>query len=306
MYFARPERAVLRGRFTAASALAFAFSLAIGACSGSPTISTVTPPVVTPPVVVNTPPTITSVTIGATRAEAGQGVQVTASVKDAETPVDQLTYAWSATPTNGTFNGTGATVTWTPPSGVTTPDLYTITLTVTEHYTSAGQAQQNVVSSSATVHYNDSKKESVDLASLFLQDFGTFTTSPAQCVRNFSDNIACQKGNEFTDITYNRANYHILSSTFTATSVTFDQPRQNGVVDGPCVFEDIPNVGENPPLTNAGKRELVAGTCHLTTVYENFQWRLCVSNFLAPYNTTIESLRGRVPGRIVMAQKMPE
>ena len=307
MYVARSEGPIPSGRFAIACALAVALSFTIGAC-GSPTVPTVTPPVVVPPVVVNTPPTIDSVTIGTTRAEAGQGVQVTASVKDAETPLDQLTYTWSASPHNGTFSGTGATATWTPPTGATTPNLYTITLTVTEHYTSAGQTQQNVVSSSATVHYNDSRKESVDLASLFLQDFGTVTTSAAQCVRNFSDNGACadEKAQEFSQITNNRLNFRILGSTFTPANVAFDAPRQNGVVDGPCVFEDIPNVGVIPPLKNEGKKELVAGICHLTTVYENFQWRLCVSNFDPPFNTTVESLYGRVPGHVRMTQKLPE
>jgi hypothetical protein len=296
------EKPVLRGRFAAASVLAVALSFAIGGC-GSPTVPT-TPPVVVPPVVVNAPPTIDSVTIGTTRAEAGRDVQVTASVKDAETPLDQLTYTWSASPNNGTFTGTGATVTWRPPSGAATPDLYTITLTVTEHYTSAGQPAQNVVSFGATVHYNDSSKESIGLASLFLQDFGTFSVSPEQCVRNFSDNGACagEKAQEFSQITNNRLNFHILGSTFTAANVTFDAPRQNGVVDGPCVFEDIPGPGQ----PNAGKRELVAGICHLTTVYENFQWRLCISNFDPPFNTTVESLYGRVPGHVRMTQKLPE
>jgi hypothetical protein len=307
MYIARSGGPILSGRFAIACALAVALSFTIGAC-GSPTVPTVTPPVVVPPVVVNTPPTIDSVAIGTTRVEAGQDVQVTASVKDAETPLDQLTYTWSASPHSGTFTGTGATVTWRPPTGETTPDLYTITLTVTEHYTSAGQPAQNVVSFGATVHYNDSHKESVDLAALFLQDFGTFTTSPAACVRNFSDNGRCaqEKADEFSQITNNRLNYHIWGSTFTATNVTFDAPRQNGVVDGPCVFEDTPNVGVSPPLPNAGKRELVAGICHLTTVYENFQWRLCVSNFDPPFNNTVESLYGRVPGHVGMARKLPE
>jgi hypothetical protein len=207
---------------------------------------------------------------------------------------------WTATPHNGTFTGTGASVTWRAPKGETTPDTYTITLTVTEHFTSAGKPATNVVSSGAMVHYNDSNAESVGLASLFLKDFGTFSVSPEQCVRNFSDNGRCagEKAMELSQIQNNRANYHILNSTFTPTSVTFNSSQTSGVVDGPCVFEDIPNVGHIPPLTNEGRRELVAGICHLTTVYENFQWRLCVSNFDPPFNTTLESLKGRVPGHI--------
>ena len=67
-----------------------------------------------------------------------------------------------------------------------------------------------------------------------------------------------------------------------------------GIVDGPCQFEDFPGPGE----PNAGQREFVSGTCHLTTVYENFRWFLCVSNAFNG-DVTLASLRGRVPGQIV-------
>jgi len=62
----------LRNRFVLGSALAFAGAIAVGACSGSPT---------TPPVIVNTPPTIESLTITGPRAEADSPIQVTATVK---------------------------------------------------------------------------------------------------------------------------------------------------------------------------------------------------------------------------------
>jgi hypothetical protein len=275
-------------RFLAASGMAAAGALAVGACSSTPTA----PP---PPVVNNTPPTIESVTISSDRAEAGQPLTVTAVVIDAETSVDRLTYLWSASPSTGAFSGTGASVTWTPPSGQTTPDLYTVTLTVLENFTSAGQVQQNKVSKSAQVQYNDSLAEINGLAVQFLSDFGDFSVSPEQCVRNFSNNCP-GKANELADIENNRANYHILGATWTATpSITLDAGRTHGTWSGACTFEDIPNPGVGP---NAGKKELVSGTCLLETVYEQFRWWLCVSNFDAPFNTTVESLRGRVPGQV--------
>jgi hypothetical protein len=300
MYTRRSAGPVLAGRFAGACAAALALSFAIAACGSSPTAPS------TPPVVVNTPPVIDSVTVSSARAEADQSIQVSASVKDAETPLDQLTYVWSATPHNGTFTGTGASVSWRAPKGETSPDTYTITLTVTEHFTSAGKPLTNVTASSTTVHYNDSNAETVGLGSLFLKDFGTFSVSPEECVRNFADqgidingrDCSREKADELSQIQYNRSHFHILSSTFTATVVNFNASQTLGEVDGPCVFEDIPNEGETPPLTNAGKRELVAGTCQLTTIYQNFQWRLCESHFNAPYNTTLESLIGRVPGRV--------
>jgi hypothetical protein len=70
-----------------------------------------------PPVVNNMPPTIESVTSAGQRAEADQPIQVTAVVKDSETPIGNLTYAWAALPHNGSFTDTGATVMWRPPKG---------------------------------------------------------------------------------------------------------------------------------------------------------------------------------------------
>ncbi len=261
-------------------------------CSSSPTV--------TPPVVTNTPPTIESVALAGPRAEADQLIQVTAVVKDVESTLDRLTYTWSAAPQTGAFAGTTSvsgnqvSTTWRPPKGQKTPDLYTITLTVSEPYTSAGQPRQNIVSSTTTVHYNDSPAETVALATQFIGDFGTFSTSPEQCVRNFSDMGACadEKDQELEQIRDNRENFHILSAAFRSTVATFNATLTSGAVEGPCTFEDIPNSGPN-----AGRREFVSGTCSLTTTYENFRWFLCASHFFGG-EVTPASLKGRVPGRI--------
>jgi hypothetical protein len=273
--------------------------LVAAACGGSPA---------TPPPVVNTPPVIESLTI-APRAEADRPLQITATVKDTETPISQLTYTWSAAPQSGTFsgnsvNGSQALVTWQPPKGQKTPDLYTVTLTVSEAYTSAGQAKQNVVSSIATVHYNDSPVEANAVAYDFLvYKFGNVNVGPTEAVSNFSDSTQPQpdgkicsdeKAYEFDQVKDNRENFHILGASFIQTTSSFNSTFTNGIVDGRCQFEDIPNSGPN-----AGRREFVSGTCHLTTVYENFRWLLCVSNFLGDGDPVLASLRGRVPGRPV-------
>lgn len=291
----------MRSRLALASTLAAVVTtggLVAGACGGSPTV--------TPPVVTNTPPIIESLAIG-TRAEADQPIQIVATVTDAETSLGQLTYTWSASPQNGMFSGSSvsggqALIMWRPPTGQKTPDLFTVTLTVSEAYTSAGQAKQNVVSSSTTVHYNDSPAEVAFLARDFLvTKFGNFDVGPAEAVSNFSDSnqrqpdgkiCSDEKALEFDDIKTNRENFHILSASFIPTAIAFNSGLTNGTVDGRCQFEDIPNTGPN-----AGHREFVSGTCHLTTVYENFRWFLCVSNFAGDGDPTLASLRGRVPGR---------
>ena len=48
-------------------------------------------------------------------ATLGENVNVTASVTDAETPVNQLTYEWSSN-VGGTFGANASTTTWTAPA----------------------------------------------------------------------------------------------------------------------------------------------------------------------------------------------
>jgi hypothetical protein len=283
----------MRTGFTTAPGLAagvVVLAVCVNACGGSP--------VAPPPVVTNTPPTIESLTAASLRAEAGRPLQVTAVVKDTESLLDQLTYTWSASPQTGTFSGTGPSVRWTPPVAATTPGVYTITLTVTESYSSGGQAKQNSVAKTTTVHYNDSDAEVKGLGYDFLVlKFGNYNVSAAEAVSNFSDIASCRQGkaDEFDDVKDNREFVHIMSASFPSPRATFNEDLTSGSVEGTCTFEDIPGPGQD----NAGKREFVSGTCLLTTVYESdqFRWRLCTSSFNGPYDTTLASLRGRVPGR---------
>src|SRR3954465_1849223 len=117
--------------------LAAAFlGVVFAACHGS---SPIAPPPATgnpPPPVVNTPPVVKSIAASDTRVEVGSPVTLTATVEDAETPVANLTYAWSVP--NGTVSGTGTVVQWTPGADAVTPADFTVTLNVTEVYTSSG------------------------------------------------------------------------------------------------------------------------------------------------------------------------
>lgn len=258
-------------------------ALALGAISCSKSTPTVPTP---PPVVINTPPVIQSVTAGAVRIEAGLELEVTASVQDAESSADQLTYTWTAAPTSGTFVGTGARVMWRAPVGADSPDTYTLTLTVSETYRSEGVQRENRVSSSAQVRYNDSVAEISKITSEFLTDFGTYTVSPEQCVRNFSDNCP-GKADELEDIRNNRRLFQILSATFTISSVAIHSDATRADITAPCTFVDIEKA--------TGRRETVTGTCKLRSVYESFRWFLCESRFEWSGTTYGLSLRYRVP-----------
>jgi hypothetical protein len=285
----------------AALLVLFASLVVGGAACGSPSEPSKQP---SPPPVNNTPPTITSLTVGAARVEAGDDAVVTAVVADAETPIDQLTYDWSATPANGTFSGTGRQVKWKAPF-LQPPNLYSLTLKVTEKYMSSGVQKENAATASGQVHYNDSYREINIISMRFLTElFPNFSVTAQQAVQDFSDSTnrqpdgsTCAKGkaDELSDITNNRINFHILSGTYINVSITLNSDKTFADVRGTCMFEDIPQEVANPYF---GKKEKVSGTCHLTAAYENWNWFLCGSHFDPPYNVAPAQLRFRVPGRI--------
>jgi hypothetical protein len=224
----------------------------------------------------NTPPVIQSLTAGSAQVDGEQSVQLTAVVADQETTPAQLTYQWSATPSNGTFTGSGAQVRWRPPSTAPVPSEFTITLTVVESYFSGANTKENRVATSTDVRYNELIVQG--LVNQFLTDFGTFSKTPQECVRNFSDNCS-GKSAELSDIAGNRARsgVQIESASFPPASVSL---RASGVVadaSAPCTFVD---------RNSNGTRVAVAGTCDLTAVYEAPRWLLCTSNFNPPFTTT--------------------
>jgi len=285
-------------------ALVAAVAAAAG-CGGTPTrpapVTSSPAPTPTPTPTVPKPneaPIITSLTTSSPRAEEDNEVTVTASVEDVDTPVDQLTYAWSATPVNGTFTGTGRQVRWRAPRLQPTPDTYMLTVLVTENYTLNGEAKDNKVTRSVEIHYNDSYREVTKIGARYLtQLFPDFSVSPQQAVQDFSDSCP-GKFAELNDVRNNRANYRILSGTYTNVTVTMNSLMTSADLRGACTFVDIPTDPKNP---NFGKQETVSGTCLLNAIYENWKWFLCDSRFASSGVATSNGygLQGRVPGRII-------
>src|SRR5262249_2809253 len=154
-----------------------------------------------------------------------------------DTPLDQLTYEWSSS-IGGTFTGNGPQVTWRAPGSTKTPDTPTLTLTVTEKYKSNGDLQTNTAAktSTSTLRYNDSPIEITQIATQFLLDFGTFSMSPDQVVRNFS-NSCSGKADELSQVRKNRRDFEIQSSTFSVTGLGINPATHtDGEVAGPCTF----------------------------------------------------------------------
>jgi hypothetical protein len=230
--------------------------------------------------VTNEPPRIASLTASRNRAEIDTDVTVTATVTDDVTPVDQLTYQWTAA--DGTFVGTGPQVTWHAPRTIAAPSALDLQLTVIESYsvmTPSGQPEprENRATASVTVHVNDSYGEIRDVSMGFLDDFANSNNSPAYCVRNFSDSCA-GKGAEYSDVEDNRYRYVILSSSLAMRSIDLNADYTFANVDVACGFVSrIVNWPENPSLV--GKTETVSGAdCLLTAVYQDWHWWLCDSH----------------------------
>ena len=224
---------------------------------------------------------------------------MTAVVEDAETPLDKLIYEWSVAPDKGilTPSADGRQLKWKSPHAQRSPDIYTITLNVTEKFTSPeGEAKVNKADpKSVQVHYNDSWADVKKISMRYITElFPNYSLSPAQAVQDFTDSCP-GKQDELQDVAANRKNFHILSGTYDITSMSLDDAKLNARVVGTCVFHDVPN---------GGKQEKVTGICTLTAVYENWNWFLCTSAFKG-LGVTSESLRGRVPGQIVSPGRLP-
>jgi len=202
------------------------------ACGGSRPGPTPSPP---PPA--NSAPVIDSIDVSAARIEVDTEVSLSAHVRDAETPLDQLKYEWKADA--GTFSGEGTDVKWRAPKDDPTPKDYVLTLTVTETYgtpDAAGNRPQNVVSAkTGNIRVHNSKKEIGDLGMAFLTDFANSSIPASTCLRDFSDTCAGTKQAEKDDIDDNRSHVDILNSSLKLERVTVSG-FSNGSVNVSCSF----------------------------------------------------------------------
>ena len=243
--------------------------VASGSCGSSPMSPGPVTPITPPVTAVNTPPVIESIVASASRAEVDTDVTLTATVRDAETPIGQLKFEWKADA--GTFSGEGATVSWRAPKGTTTPADYTIRLTVTETYGTAnavGGSQQNIVNgTSPVIRLHDSPKELGALAMSFLGDFANSSVSPSTCVRDFSD--GCRgKADEKSDIESNREHFTITNSSLRLQNVRVGANGTTANMSVACSFTSR-IIKCQPGSTGCvvGSVGTVAGDCALTGVY---------------------------------------
>jgi len=130
-------------------------------------------------------------------------------------------------------------------------------------------------SASLSVHYNDSHAETTTLALDFLRDYANTSVPADQVVRNFSDSCP-GKAAELKNVQTNRRDYQMLGGDFSVSLTGLYENRTVGEIVAPCTFRSVSKT--------TGRTETTAGTCALTTVYENWRWMLCDSRF--PVRTT--------------------
>jgi hypothetical protein len=258
---------------------------------------------VAPPQSANAPPAIGTITAKGTKprepaqfADLGETINVSADVTDAETPVPQLTFAWTATVAGdavGSFDGSGASVTWTAPvafSGI--PATVRITLKVTERYQTTDDSglpvtRENVVEKTRDLRLHDSVKEVSDLAYNFLLAFSQ-QRPVDEVMKDFTTSCG-EAAQERSDVICNRQDG-------TITAYELGTPQTTIPFTGSCPFRNVrgdacaqvsakwtTKINSTPChadlLPYAGKTNVVVGTDQVTAVLENDRWKLCASDW---------------------------
>lgn len=288
------------------TSLATAAALALSACGGSPQAPTPQPPPAPPtatpvtptPPAANAPPVITGIVAqgqlrGAPRnfADLEDLVDVQATVQDAETPVDQLTFEWTAEA--GAIEGSGRSVRWRAPDRHQTPADIRLTLTVIER-SDAGSAPEQRVSSTVTIALHDSEKEIIDLGHRFLVAFSEQRLSPEAIVGDFTD--SCRgKFAELDQVRDNQRRYKIqewsvgdrpeVVVAFGAVC-PFYAPERLLTGDG-CAW--FPVRWKSLDFDRGGVSTDTRGFDQVNAVFEGGRWRLCDSD----YKATMTTVNGR-------------
>jgi hypothetical protein len=208
-------------------------------------------------------------------ATLGETVNVTASVTDAETPANQLTYEWSSS-VGGTFGANASTTTWTAPATLAgaTPVNATLTLTVTER---VDATRNNRVTATTVVDLHNSPKEVGDLAVLFLEDFSKQLSADV-VMRNFTATCP-EAAEERAQVEANNAQNQVLSYRIelATTAVPFAGtcPFRNVRGDA-CAQVPVSWTARNKSTGAVGSN---SGIDQVTALLEGGHWKLCASDY---------------------------
>ena len=242
-------------------------------------------------------PSVSAITIQGRRlrqparfADAAETIDVSAAVTDAETPVDELTYEWTAPV--GTFTGTGRNVSWTAPADVSAPTEVTLTLKVTERYGHPGQPKdfsQNV-STTQTLSLHDSRKEVGDMSVRFLTEFSKPQSNKdwRDVMRDFKA-TACPRPSDYDDERadverhYNNFFMHNFRVDPASTAINFGGfcavPGRQPLPGDACAA--VPVLWDSTETATQNRRT-TRGTDYIAAAYSSTdgRWWLCASQFI--------------------------
>ena len=276
-------------------ALATVAALAAVACGGNGPSGPTPPPGgggnQTPPP--NNPPVIESLSLRNARlrvpanfADVSDTIEVAAQVRDDETATAQLQFQWSAT--NGTFSGTGATVTWNPDASATTPADVTITLRLVERYGHPGGPLnwEHAVSRTASIRLHHSAREVGEIARRFLTEFSKPQTNKdwQDIMRDFKGSACPDAGEvevERQDVIrhytfFTMHEFRIENATVTVNfggTCSYPPPGRRGDA---CAA--VPVFWDSTDSRDRSRRQ-TTGIDHLTAAYSSAdrRWWLCSS-----------------------------
>ena len=249
--------------------LAACVAVILGASCSGPSAPT--------PVGPATAPIIQSIAVPTSRVEAGTDVVITAVVEDAETPLNALSFQWSASA--GTITGSGPSAKWRMPAGITSGVDVVIGLTVFDTYdaiVNSTVVKQNFVVSKISTPFrvHDSIAEVKALAYKFLVDlFGNSSVPAEACVVDFADVCATRgegKINEQQEIVAHRAGYVVISAQILNQKVVFTS-QDFGSVHSATMYEDRPKTSKVHGTT--------CGDFEVTVIYVGGRWWICESFF---------------------------
>lgn len=224
-----------------------------------------------------TSPIVRSIKVPSSRVEAGTDITITAVVDDAETPLSELTFQWSASA--GTITGSGTTATWRMPPGIKSGVDVVIGLTVFDSHDTVVNnfvvKQQFVATAiSAPFRVHDSVAEVKELARKFLVDlFGNSSVPAEACVVDFADvcaNFGEGQANELQQIIAHRAGYVVISAQILNQKVVFSTA-DFGSVHSATLFVDRPKTSK--------VRGTTCGDFEVTVIYVDRRWWICESYF---------------------------
>jgi hypothetical protein len=262
-----------------------------GACGGGSPTGPPTPPPPPSPPPANVLPSIDGITAEGRRdgqparfADVGDTLDVSATVRDTETSVDELVYQWTAT--TGTFSGTGRTTTWTAPASAATPITVTLTLRVVENYGHPGQPKiySQEATSTLTIALHDSVKEVGDMSVRFLTEFSKpQTNADWQDVMKDFNRSRCPDPSEYDNERFSVEN-HIANFEMHTYDVGQASVRLN--FGGRCDFNIAGDACASVPVrwdsTGPDGRGSTAGIDYLSAIYvpADRRWWLCSSRYI--------------------------